>query len=102
MLALQCPDGLVYDPCGDGCPATCIDRDGPSNCPVDNCQEMCRCPDGQVLDGNQCVTVDQCGCVLTNGQYLRVCLFYLMNFIPNKCYNSENALTRNIHCTFEY
>lgn len=70
--ALNCPEGLVYDACAPGCPATCLLPNGPDNCPISDCQETCRCPDGQILDGTDCVTLDQCGCELPNGQYLRV------------------------------
>ncbi|PIK34071.1 putative IgGFc-binding protein [Apostichopus japonicus] len=66
----NCPSGTVYDSCGPACPATCVDRDGPSDCPISNCKETCRCPEGQVLDGNQCVFTYQCGCLLDNGRYL--------------------------------
>ncbi|KAJ8031643.1 IgGFc-binding protein [Holothuria leucospilota] len=65
-----CPDGMVYDPCGSACQETCA-GEGNDGCTF-RCEEVCRCPDGQVLDGDECVARSECGCKLDSGGYLQV------------------------------
>ena len=73
-IALNCPEGTVYDPCGSQCPDTCGDMENSANCTDATCIETCRCPDDQVLDGNHCVNPDDCGCTWENGMYYPVSL----------------------------
>ncbi|KAJ8031641.1 IgGFc-binding protein [Holothuria leucospilota] len=65
-----CPDGMIYDPCGSACQETCA-GEGNDGCTF-RCEEVCRCPDGQVLDGDECVPRSDCGCQLDSGGYLQV------------------------------
>lgn len=71
MLAIDCPEGLVYNPCGTGCPATCVDENPLDDCPM-SCLETCECPPGTVLDGTRCVNQSMCGCPLPDGGYASV------------------------------
>ena len=71
-LAINCPEGTIYDPCSTPCPETCGDPPGGYNCTIDGCIENCRCPDDKVLDGDHCVDRSECGCTLDNGLYLPV------------------------------
>ena len=61
---------MVYDPCGSACQETCA-LEGDDHCKF-RCEEVCGCPDGQVLDGNECVAKSECGCKLDAGGYLKV------------------------------
>ncbi|PIK34070.1 putative IgGFc-binding protein [Apostichopus japonicus] len=92
-VTLTCPDGYLYDSCGPACPATCVDRLGPSECPVSHCVETCRCPDGMVLDGDQCVSTFQCGCSLDNGQYLSAGDGFISEDCSEECSCVEGVLT---------
>ena len=71
LTALDCPENTVYDPCFSGCPATCSSAGNTLSCNA-TCQETCRCEDGLVLDGGNCVDPSHCGCTLDNGVYLPV------------------------------
>ena len=73
---MTCPEGFEYNICGAACPATCVDRQGPSDCPMTHCVETCQCPAGMVLDGDQCVSTYQCGCTMDDGMYLSVSYNY--------------------------
>ncbi|PIK44423.1 putative IgGFc-binding protein [Apostichopus japonicus] len=68
QCAIDCPEGLVYNPCGTGCPATCVDENPLDDCPM-SCLETCECPPGTVLDGTRCVNQSMCGCPLPDGGY---------------------------------
>ena len=73
ITALDCPTNTVYDPCFSGCQATCSSAGSGQSCDI-TCQETCRCADGLVLDGGDCIDPSQCGCTLDNGVYLPVSL----------------------------
>ena len=72
---LNCPPGTIYDPCTSPCPDTCGSNAMQDNCTDDTCIESCRCPDGQVLDGDNCVDPSECGCTLESGEYVPVRYF---------------------------
>ena len=72
FLAILCPEGTIYDPCSTPCPETCGEQLHGYNCTSESCIETCRCPDGNVLDGDRCVKRTECGCSLDNGLYLSV------------------------------
>ena len=59
--AIECKAPSVYQILASACPATCTDpnaRRGCSEKPVEGCD----CPDGFLLDGDNCVPPDECGC----------------------------------------
>lgn len=51
--ALQCDNGLVYNPCGPACSPSCpsVQQRTQSQCDVFSCVEGCFCPVGTVLLG---------------------------------------------------
>uniref|UniRef100_A0A672F8Q3 Fc fragment of IgG binding protein n=1 Tax=Salarias fasciatus TaxID=181472 RepID=A0A672F8Q3_SALFA len=67
---LSCPPKSHYEVCANTCGATCASLTNPVACSK-SCFEGCECDEGLVSNGQQCVTVDQCGCG-HNGQYLKV------------------------------
>ncbi|PIK62565.1 putative IgGFc-binding protein [Apostichopus japonicus] len=66
-----CPAGMIYDPCGSACQSTCAGATA-GDCKF-LCEEVCRCPNGLVLNGDQCVSQAECGCKLESGGYIQVC-----------------------------
>ena len=77
FVALNCPGGTVYDPCASPCQPSCGDSNDETNCTDATCIETCRCPDGQILDGDRCVDPSQCGCFLDSGLYYPVSVVVL-------------------------
>lgn len=75
---------MTFDPCGSvSTQPTCAGEvpDGDSKF---LCEEVCVCPDGQVLDGDKCVTEAECGCKLESGGYIQVLRFSSQyNFISS-------------------
>lgn len=51
--ALQCENGLVYDPCGPACSLSCpsVQQSPHSQCGALSCVEGCFCPAGKVRHG---------------------------------------------------
>ncbi|XP_070562407.1 zonadhesin-like [Ptychodera flava] len=59
---MDCANGMEYRHCGSPCMDTCVDPEASENCPNHDCIEGCFCPSGKVMDGNDCVDPEQCGC----------------------------------------
>ena len=57
---IECEDGKEYDICG--CHHTCTDLE--YTCDPAECQPGCYCPADMVWDGAQCITKENCGCVV--------------------------------------
>lgn len=57
--ALQCDNGLVYNPCGPACSPSCpsVQQRPHSQCDVLSCVEGCFCPAGTVLLGRTKQTI---------------------------------------------
>lgn len=72
--ALQCENGLVYDPCGPACSPACpgVQQSPHSQCSALSCVEGCFCPAGMVLHGRSFLQ--------TNSQPLRAmsCIFMFL------------------------
>ncbi|XP_073426567.1 IgGFc-binding protein-like [Dendrobates tinctorius] len=64
-----CQEKSQYSQCTQTCGITCYGLLAPTTC-TDRCFEGCECDPGYVFDGNNCVTIDHCGC-LHNGRYLK-------------------------------
>lgn len=62
---------MEYNDCGTGCPSNCKYPQGVENCSL-SCIKTCECPEGQVLDGETCTFLYNCGCTLDNGVYIAV------------------------------
>ena len=54
-----CNGDRVHKECGPRCQLTCSNYESPPECAKD-CAEGCFCPEGQVLNGGQCVASDTC------------------------------------------
>lgn len=69
-VALKCPAGSHYNPCGSACAQpSCQDPAGPGG-PCDQpCVEGCVCNPGLILSGDKCVPLSQCGCTDESGKY---------------------------------
>lgn len=61
---------MIYDPCDSACQPTCAGGND-EDCKL-TCEEVCKCPDGQLLDGDECVPIADCGCTLPGGAYIKV------------------------------
>ncbi|XP_066465362.1 IgGFc-binding protein-like [Eleutherodactylus coqui] len=66
-----CPDNSTYSLCAQTCGYHCYDLMAPTYC-TKRCYEGCECDPEYVADGNQCVTMNHCGCVMKNGRYLKI------------------------------
>lgn len=73
LSGTTCPAGMIYDPCGSACQSTCAGATA-GDCKF-LCEEVCRCPNGLVLNGDQCVSQAECGCKLESGGYIQVQFF---------------------------
>lgn len=69
QCTFECSSDKEYQACGTTCPNTCTDRTANDTCGT-SCRETCACPEGQVLDGENCVLPENCGCSLPNGLYV--------------------------------
>ncbi|XP_044291081.1 IgGFc-binding protein-like [Varanus komodoensis] len=67
---LACPANSHYETCTKSCDTSCAALNAPVQC-MKNCFEGCHCNDGYMFDGDTCVPVNKCGCVL-DGLYLKV------------------------------
>ncbi|XP_040269674.1 IgGFc-binding protein-like [Bufo bufo] len=67
--SLTCPANSHYVLCTRTCDFTCNSLLAPSTC-SDKCYDGCECDAGYLFDGENCVTLDTCGCNL-NGRYLQ-------------------------------
>lgn len=61
LTAIKCPAGQIYEECGDSCTLTCQDLNVEGPCKP-QCIEGCRCPQGQVLENNECIPLGMCPC----------------------------------------
>ncbi|XP_035660177.1 uncharacterized protein LOC118404903 [Branchiostoma floridae] len=61
-----CPANSNYTACMSACPATCDNPDAQKQCFASTgqqfCVEGCRCKEGYVLSGKECILKEQCGC----------------------------------------
>ena len=76
VTAMTCPAGMQYDAKLAPCQPTCADP------LMEQCKERaplcegCRCPDGMLVNGDQCVVKNRCGCLTPDKIYIKVsCLF---------------------------
>ncbi|XP_056329790.1 IgGFc-binding protein [Danio aesculapii] len=67
----DCPANSHYVQCSNNCAKTCASLTASINSCPNICMEGCQCDEGFLSDGDQCVSVGDCGCV-HNGKYLKV------------------------------
>lgn len=64
---LTCSSNMEFDPCG--LLATCGDPEPDPN--LNDCQGMCRCPNGTLYDNGKCIDPSFCGCQDDSGYHHR-------------------------------
>ncbi|XP_066575341.1 IgGFc-binding protein [Amia ocellicauda] len=94
-----CPANSHYELCADTCSTTCAGLVSPSTC-SSNCFEGCECDPGFVADGDQCVSMENCGCVY-NGQYVKVGQGFVTKGCTEKCTCQATGavICENTQCT---
>ena len=72
--AVDCEADLVYTDAMSPCGHSCADLNATVCTLPDPAvpEEGCVCPGGNLTSGDECVTPDNCGCMLDNGIYLKV------------------------------
>ncbi|CAL1296415.1 unnamed protein product [Larinioides sclopetarius] len=60
LCPLTCTNGTEYRECGPACPPTCADQQ--PVCSTLKCVDGCHCPEGTVLEKNQCIPIESCPC----------------------------------------
>ncbi|XP_030069375.1 IgGFc-binding protein isoform X2 [Microcaecilia unicolor] len=66
----ECGKNSSYKVCIDICSMSCSKLWGIADCPL-NCAEGCECDEGFLFDGQDCVSIEQCGC-FENGRYYKL------------------------------
>ncbi|XP_075697037.1 IgGFc-binding protein-like [Rhinoderma darwinii] len=65
---VMCGAHSHYTTCADMCSTTCASISDIYEC-SDLCDEGCECDEGYVFDGENCITLDQCGCYVNERYY---------------------------------
>ena len=75
------------------CVSTCFSPYAQDNCtsqlnayPLNHTQDVCICPDGQVLFDGACIMRTDCPCIDTNGYVHQVCNYYQGIAFTHMCY----------------
>lgn len=76
---------MIYHSCATTCQPSC-DVIG-ATC-LFNCEETCKCSDDYRLEGTKCLALDDCGCQLPNGSYVKVQLMH----IKDSLYTWDNVV----------
>ncbi|XP_075763605.1 IgGFc-binding protein-like isoform X2 [Pelodiscus sinensis] len=66
---LACPANSHYELCTRSCDFTCAGLSAPAQC-TGKCFEGCQCDAGSMFDGEECVSMDGCGCMYS-GRYIK-------------------------------
>ncbi|XP_043936388.1 IgGFc-binding protein-like [Protopterus annectens] len=83
---LSCMANSHYKLCADICSSACAGITDPLKCPT-HCVEGCECDDGYFFDGQECITIDNCGCY-ENGRYYKNNEVVLSANCKEKCFCS--------------
>ncbi|XP_053254310.1 IgGFc-binding protein-like isoform X1 [Podarcis raffonei] len=83
FCSLPCPANSHYELCTRSCDFTCAALSAPSQCTGD-CFEGCQCDTGYVFDGEDCVSMDKCGCAY-DGRYIKAGETIISNNCTEKC-----------------
>ncbi|KAK3603587.1 hypothetical protein CHS0354_017302 [Potamilus streckersoni] len=71
LCAIQCENGLQYNPCGSPCPQNCrnVGQEPEPSCEATGCDEGCFCPQGYVHMEGGCHPADKCSCTYNGMEY---------------------------------
>ena len=61
-IAVNCTNGMVYEPCGSACPRTCANQGSSKFRCQDQCVDGCHCPRGTVFQNGRCYKLEECPC----------------------------------------
>jgi len=78
-LAISCPEGMIYQQCGQVCPQRC-DIDETVDC-IGGCVEGCFCPSGYILSNGNCTSCQQGMCVTSLVLHYGPVYFLSLNFV---------------------
>ncbi|XP_077146435.1 IgGFc-binding protein-like isoform X6 [Ranitomeya variabilis] len=93
---LACPTHSRYTDCASLCPPTCTNIYAEDTCEKPTtCMEGCVCNDGYVLSGDQCVSLNSCGCRDSDDNYYNVYESWITPQCTMKC---ECKKGNNIQC----
>ncbi|XP_042297218.1 IgGFc-binding protein-like isoform X2 [Sceloporus undulatus] len=83
FCSLSCPVNSHYELCTRSCDFTCAALSAPSQC-TGKCFEGCQCDTGYVFDGEECVSMDNCGCAY-DGHYIKAGEAIISSDCSEKC-----------------
>ncbi|XP_072033346.1 uncharacterized protein [Amphiura filiformis] len=99
LCPMKCGKHATYSSNMSPCQPTCL-GDSPlgslDNCPDDN-KEGCKCDDGFVLSGEDCVSQDECGCQGNDGSYIKQGEEYVGESCK-QCTCSEKRILKCVKC----
>ncbi|XP_066462520.1 IgGFc-binding protein-like [Eleutherodactylus coqui] len=67
FCSLTCPENSHYELCTHTCDVSCSELSTSGTC-TEQCSEGCECDNGYLFDGDNCVSMENCGCFY-NGRY---------------------------------
>ncbi|XP_048357603.1 IgGFc-binding protein-like [Sphaerodactylus townsendi] len=80
---LNCPPNSHYELCTKTCDFTCTSLSTPVQC-AKRCFEGCQCENGYLFASDECVAIENCGCLL-DGQYIKVGDSIVLDGCLEKC-----------------
>ncbi|XP_074710555.1 IgGFc-binding protein [Strix uralensis] len=80
---LACPRNSHYELCTRSCDQTCASLSASTPC-APKCFEGCRCDDGFLFNGAECVRMESCGC-LRRGRYFQIAETILSADCSERC-----------------
>ncbi|XP_071946555.1 IgGFc-binding protein-like isoform X2 [Antedon mediterranea] len=100
FCAPPCAGDTTYNWCSSVCQQTCVEvLRGQSDICDESCYETCECPDGQVLDGLQCVDDNKCGCFVDNFYYsVNEIIYNPSCFTEDVCLGNNQISSTSLTC----
>ncbi|XP_043936384.1 IgGFc-binding protein-like [Protopterus annectens] len=97
--SLTCPVNSHYELCTRTCDHTCASITDPLRC-NEKCFEGCECNPGFIYNGEECVTIDQCGC-FHQGRYYKIDETVVNPDCTESCtcYANDGVICENITCS---